>query len=312
MVLGEVTPQNIDHLIQQVKVAERAPRTVRNVYSTLSAMFRDARIAGRLPGDLAVVGSYPCILRARQLGKVEDKESGWRAGAVFSRTELRMLLTDDRIPLDRRVQYGLLGVGALRDGEMCALRWGDIQVESPLNRMVIRRNHDRDRTKTVPERWMPIHPVLQELLAVWARGYEKTFGAAIGQDTLVIPTMEARNRGPRVPKGTMRNNNYVYKRWLKDLTALGLTHRRVHDLRRTFISMAKGDGAVEGILKWATHSAPTHVMALYTSYEWEKVCGEVSKLKLSLLPVEKDEAELHLQDLERGPVKMVFGDNPTT
>jgi integrase len=308
MVLDEVTPKDVNDLIQRIRVAERAPRTVRNIYSTLSAMFRDARIAGRLAGDIAVVASYPCILRARQLGEIEDKESGWRAGAVFTRTELRMLLTDERIPLDRRVQYAMLGVGALRDGEMCAMTWGELQIESPLNRMVVRKSHDSNRTKTVPERWMPIHPVLQEMLSVWAERWPAAYGKDIGPGELVVPVVASQNQGPRLPTGTMRNNNWVYHRWVQDLAALGLRHRRVHDLRRTFISLAIGDGADERLLKYGTHAAPRHVMGLYTSPEWKKVCAEVSKLKLSLLPVEEVEAENHLADLNRGPAKMVFGE----
>jgi integrase len=308
MVLDEVTPKDVNDLIQRVKVAERAPRTVRNIYSTLSAMFRDARIAGRLSGDIAVVASYPCILRARQLGETEDKESGWRAGAVFTRTELRMLITDERIPLYRRVQYAMLGVGALRDGEMCSMTWGELQVESPLNRMVVRRSHERNRTKTVPERWMPIHPALQEMLSLWAAAWPNTYGKDIGPGELVLPVVSSQYPGPSLPTGAMRNNSWVYHRWVQDLATLGLRHRRVHDLRRTFISLAIGDGADERLLKYGSHAAPRHVMGLYTSPEWKRVCAEVSKLRLSLLPVEDVEAETHLADLNRGPAKMVFGE----
>jgi integrase len=106
----------------------------------------------------------------------------------------------------------------------------------------------------------------------------------------------------------MRNNSWVYHRWVQDLATLGLRHRRVHDLRRTLISLAKGDGADEPLLKYGTHAAPRHVMGLYTSYEWKRVCAEISKFRLSLLPVEEEEAEIHLADLNRGPAKMVFGE----
>jgi len=61
---------------------------------------------------------------------------------------------------------------------------------------------------------------------------------------------------------------------------LGFRRRRAHDLRRTGISLARGDGALEGILKWGTHAPGRDVMSLYTSVEWEKLCAEVAKLKV--------------------------------
>jgi hypothetical protein len=65
-----------------------------------------------------------------------------------------------------------------------------------------------------------------------------------------------------------------------DLKVLGLRRRRAHDLRRTGISLARGDGALEGILKWGTHAPGRDVMSLYTSVEWEKLCAEVAKLRV--------------------------------
>jgi hypothetical protein len=61
---------------------------------------------------------------------------------------------------------------------------------------------------------------------------------------------------------------------------LGLRYRRVHDLRRTGISLAIEDGAEELILKPGTHAPPRHVMALYTSVQWKTLCHEVAKLTL--------------------------------
>jgi hypothetical protein len=53
-----------------------------------------------------------------------DNDPAWRSGAVFSREELEALLTDERIPADRRVLYALLGLVGLRFGEVAALRHG--------------------------------------------------------------------------------------------------------------------------------------------------------------------------------------------
>ena len=72
------------------------------------------------------------------------------------------------------------------------------------------------------------------------------------------------------------------KRFLWDLKELGFRRRRAHDLRRTGISLARGDGALKEILRWGTHAPDRDVMSLYTSIEWAKLCGEVVKLKIGL------------------------------
>ena len=61
---------------------------------------------------------------------------------------------------------------------------------------------------------------------------------------------------------------------------LGLRHRRGHELRRTFISLARSDGARTDILRRVTHKPPPEVIEGYTTFEWEVVCREVTKLKL--------------------------------
>jgi hypothetical protein len=63
---------------------------------------------------------------------------------------------------------------------------------------------------------------------------------------------------------------------------LGIEHRRVHDLRRTFISLAREDGADKDILRRGTHQPPKDVMELYTTVEWRKLCEEVAKLRIPL------------------------------
>jgi len=79
----------------------------------------------------------------------------------------------------------------------------------------------------------------------------------------------------------MRDRNYSWKRAQWDLDALGLRRRRVHDLRRSGITLARGDGADRDILRRGTHAPPKDVMELWAMVEWTKLCSEVSKLRLS-------------------------------
>jgi len=50
-----------------------------------------------------------------------------------------------------------------------------------------------------------------------------------------------------------RDSDYSYKRWCRDLKALGLRHRRAHDARATFITLALDDGADAHVIERLTH-----------------------------------------------------------
>ncbi len=224
---------------------------MRNVYSTVRSLFRDAAIA-----DL--ITATPCVLTKRQIGAVHDAHSDWRRGAVFTRDELERLISDERIGVDRRVLYALLGVAGLCHGEAAALRFRHLDMDAaPLGRLPIAASNDRETTKTGVEPRVPVHPMLAAILASWRlSGWSKMFGRVPAPDDLVIPTAPpAPGGGKKTPVLQMRSKGYTFKRWCGgtadinnrsracDLSVLGLPHRRVHDLRRTFISLCREDGA---------------------------------------------------------------------
>jgi len=79
----------------------------------------------------------------------------------------------------------------------------------------------------------------------------------------------------------MRTRHYSHKRLVADLKTLRLRHRRGHDLRRTFISLARTDGARKDILELVTHTpGRSQAIDVYTSFPWEALCEEVLKLKV--------------------------------
>jgi integrase len=154
--------------------------------------------------------------------------------------------------------YALLGVGMMRHGEAAGLRWRayDATME-PLGRLEVSTSYDDGETKTETPRYMPAHPALAALLAEWKlTGWEAAFGHAPGPDDLVLPvTPEEKRKGRKKATGAMRDRHYTWKRAQKDLDLLGLRRRRVHDLRRTGITLARGDGADRDILRRGTHAA---------------------------------------------------------
>lgn len=268
----EVEPRHVNEVVQRAKRQKLAPATVWNIYSVMQALFRDAQIEGLRRRDT------PCILTERQLGKKRDAKKEWRSGAIFTREELASLISDSRIPDDRRVMYALQGLGMLRHGEAAGLRWRHyLRGLEPLGRLVIATSYDTGDTKTSIERWMPVHPALARVLAEWRlTGWRRGFGRAPEADDLVLPVVRPTNRGPRRAFMAVRDENYSWKRLRKDLATLGLRARRQHDLRRTGVTLAREDGAERDILRLCTHAPPRDVMELYTSFGWAKLCTQVS------------------------------------
>jgi integrase len=273
--LAEVRARDVAELIRAIRLSKpkKAPRTVRNIYSVLRAFFRDAEIDGLLER------STPCILTRYQIGEAVDADPDWRDRAIFTREELETLISDERVPADRRVMYGLQGIAGLRHGEAAGLKWIHYDRQRlPLGRLMIRRSYDKSHTKTATRRDMPVHPRLAAILDQWlSSGWQAMMGAAPNGDDLLIPMTD----GSRTPHGKMRTKNDSYKRLQHDLRALGFRPRRGHDLRRTMISIAQDDGASREILRDVTHGrSKRDAIDDYTTLQWATLCAEVARLRL--------------------------------
>lgn len=299
--LADVRASHIADLVRRLRFQSEprlAPRTVRNIYTVVAALFRDATIAG-------LIETNPCILTAAQLGRVADKDPEWRAGALFTRDEAETLISDPRIPLDRRVVYGLGLLAGLRPGEGAALRLRHYERElAPLGRLLVATAYSTDRsqlkrTKTEAVRGVPVHPALAELLELWLRaGWSAMVGREPGPDDLLIPlppeTAERRTSRTGEP---FRGWDYTGRRWREqDLPMLGWRRRSVYDTRATFISLAVEDGADERILRdRVTHTKPRR--DAFDGYNrlgpaWAETCAEVAKLRIAPrhgLPAAKSE-----------------------
>jgi hypothetical protein len=83
-------------------------------------------------------------------------------------------------------------------------------------------------------------------------------------------------------RGEHRRDPVVHGQLREDLELLGLRGRRVHDTRRTFISLALANGANRDKLAWVTHGPKGDIMSLYTTLPWESLCAKVAKLKVNL------------------------------
>ncbi|MCU0690967.1 MAG: helix-turn-helix domain-containing protein [Polyangiaceae bacterium] len=105
---------------------------------------------------------------------------------------------------------------------------------------------DDDNTKTSRTRYMPVHPVLAEILSEWLEvGWVEMMEREPGPDDLVVPW--PKRRGFEV--GRTRDKNYSRKMLIQDFVTLEMRHRRGHDLRRAMISLAGTDGARKDLLE---------------------------------------------------------------
>ncbi len=101
-------------------------------------------------------------------------------------------------------------------------------------------------------------------------GWPELIGRKPTDADLILPNRAGRH---------LTDNNVTAIR-TSNFLALALRHRRFHDARRTFISLAQVDGALPHVLQLITHGNPGEVMDLYTTLPWTTLCAAVNCLKL--------------------------------
>jgi integrase len=265
---------------------EMAPKQVHLIKGLLHKMFKDAVVD-------ELISANPVVLAEEDLPPKVDKDPDFRRLAIFARAEVEMLISDERIPLHRRVRYALIFLGGVRVGEASGLRWSDYEAGAlPLGRLTISRQwHTKKRQFTpiktarrgIPTREMPVHPLLATILAEWKLGgWAQTFGRVPCPEDLISPKPYVPGKGRRTGGANVAvPSKRVWEELHDDCAMLGLRHRRTHDLRRTFISLARQDGARSDILKWGTHGRQrVDIMDAYTEVFWQPLCAEVGKLKI--------------------------------
>ena len=280
--LAKITHAQIAALIHHLRFETKlAPRTVRNVYGVIAAVFRDA-------ADEELIPVSPCRLTKKHLGEKLDKHPEWRGGAQYDRHEVEAMIADPRIPFDRQMVYAICMLAGLRPGETSAIRWRHYNADAvPLGRLTIAWSYSTTygrtkETKTKTVRTVPVHPVLAQMLLEWrAFGWERMMGRAPTDDDLIVPLPPDYKR--RTRSGQERPTYYTLKRWNEiDEPQLGWRHRTIRDTRPTFITLCVEDGANRQVLRdRVTHTRPSTVFDGYDrGTHWDETCREVGKLKI--------------------------------
>jgi integrase len=253
-----------------------APRMVHRVYEDLRTMLAHAAEVDE------IIPASPCTLKVvrGELPKKRDADPRWRANAVFTRDEVEQLLSDSRIELPRRATYALMFLTGSRIGEVVGVHWKDYDPASqPLGRLVFATQHGGDELKTEVPREVPVHPVLASVLATWKlEGFELYLGRKPKPDDYIVPRLRTKGPNPIAFQGAKT----VWRHLQEDLALLGHRPRRLHDSRRTLITLARADGARPDLLHFITHGPSASMMDLYSSPPWATLCEQISCLRISL------------------------------
>lgn len=258
-----------------------APKTIHNIHTTLRAILIEAaedEIFPFPPPPLTVArGHLPVV--------VDSRGPGWRKTAHFTREEISALLVCDAIETQYRVMYATYFLTSSRFNEVTPLHVRDYDRElQPLASFTIKalktKRNDPDRYRVVP-----VHPDLARWLNWWLDSeFEVIHGRPPRPDDVLFPTLSIR----RAKRGeTICSHGEIYKRWQRyHLPKAGLRHRRLHDARRTFISVVRSTTRNKDAVRAMTHTTTgDKVMDAYTDWEWQALCAEISAVTWGLPPV---------------------------
>ena len=263
--IASIRPRHVHAFIDEIRATHLAPRTQLHVCGVLRSILRDAVID-------EVIEASPYVLRPGILPQKVDADPEWRELAVFTREEFELLISHPRIPLDRRTFYALELFGCMRFGEAAGRRWRHYDPTArPLGRLAIGTQYEGRATKTKRPRAMPVHPVLAAMLAEWRLdGFGSYFGRSPSSEDFIVPSR----------RGVCRSVRHGLRRLHEDLERIGLRRRRQHDSRRTFISLARADGASGELLRYVTHGPKGDIMDAYTTPPWHALCDQVACLRV--------------------------------
>lgn len=252
--VSRITPEDVQDFVWALEAKDLAPKTVRNLVGTLSALFNFAM----LPRNRWATGN-PCDGVDVE---TPEKEVDVR---FLTLDELDALVAharpkDPRQPVDfqplDRVLYRVAAMTGLRQGELLALRWMD--VDWLAGRVRVRQNYTR-RAYGSPKskrsvRSVPVADEVARALEGWSKVSRFT-----GDNDLVF--------GNPVT-GEPLSASKVTKRMQAALGDAGLQDRRYvfHDLRHTFgTRMAAAGAPLVSIKAWMGHES-IETTLIYADY----------------------------------------------
>jgi integrase len=244
--------------------------TIRNIWANIVTFFADAEQRG-------LTLRTPCagVRKAQRPRKASRAET---QGIAFTNEQVSSLVSDERIPEDRRVLYAMMFLMGERFGESAGHRWKDHDpAREPLGHMRLERQYDGKplkgkRGEGGPPRDIPVHPMLAAILAEWRiGGFPKMFGRHPEPEDLIVPSR----------RGRCRTLKHGARRLNEDCARVGISWKdATHVARRTFITLAMAGGAGEAWVNRITHNASGDVLTGYQVNHWGAMCEAVLCVKV--------------------------------
>lgn len=270
MKLEDIRPRHIIGWIERLKAdATIGAKSIHNVFGTVRTMFKRAVIDELIPAT-------PCVLPENVLPPKPPKTPG-----IYEKASIARLLTDPRVPHDRRVFYWLAFFTGMRHGEVAGRRWRDLDpAPTPLGALHIRTQYNDEPLKS-PDgepRWReaPVHPLLRAALQEWHDvGFPKLFGRRPRPEDFIVPS----RRGIEHHKTVRRSLMNLVER---DCPAVGVEPLTFHRTRDTFISLCRRGGAPKDVVERITHNAKGDTVDTYTHLDWTPLCAAVLCIELDV------------------------------
>ena len=263
--IEELTCRQAELWVSQLVKEGKSPATIRKAYNLLHITVKHAVQAHRIPYD--PIGAVRLPRPEHKEPNVLDSEQCAKLAAYLDATGATAVNTGIELAL----------YTGMREGEVCALRWSDVDLEG--RSISIRRAIGHDDGKTYikePKNWasrrtVPIDENLASKLAARrseARKECAEAGISFHEDMYVVGNVGT-------GEGAYLQPNRLWKSWKAIATSLGLKGTQgktpnFHALRHTYATCAIANGAdvksVQGILG---HSSANTTLNIYATHDDE-------------------------------------------
>jgi integrase len=243
---------DIEGYVSAMKKAGRKPKTISNHLNFLHGLFAFAEKRGWASGNAVAEAERP---------RAEGADPDIRFIDLEELEALLRVVPDDVLGAVERPLYLTAAMTGLRQGELIALRWKDVDWKAGLIR--VRRNYTRGRFGTPKTKRSSRAVPMPNRVAVALKQHLKR-SEYTGADDLVFCHPET---GGPLDASKMR------KRFKAAIKAAGVRSIRFHDLRHTFgTRMAAAGAPLRTIQEWMGHR-DYKTTEIYADYAPDPVQG---------------------------------------
>jgi integrase len=293
--LNRLTAKNLDALYGAMKEDGKSAKTIRNHHSVISAALHQGVRWGWLRTNVAEMAKPPRLVHKRiSVPTLEVVRE------VIEAAERR----DPRLA----PMLMLAALTGMRRGELCALRWSDIDLDKGAIRVsrsvvVVRAGLAEKTTKTERGRTVALDPVAVALLTqhrnqttTWIR----KAGKEMSTDAFVF--------SPYVDASTPFRPDNVTSFFIRVRNEVGARNVRLHDLRHFTATQLIGAGVdVRTVAGRLGHSDPSITLRVYSHAleERDRAAADVMGQILSSAPIDAPSRRLGGSSESDGGAKLV-------